>query len=96
MTNETIKTKHRLYVDSGMLWVGDPCYTLNPSSPHRLKSWEDFGLHLDASGYRDHQSSSPFGEGIGVAVRSGHGDGCYTLTVERSGSLVKKLTIDFD
>ena len=94
---ETIKTTtHKVFTDSGMLFIGDPCYTLNPSSPHRLKSWEDFGLLLDASGYREHQSSSPFGEGIGVAVRSGHGDGCYTLTVERSGYLVKKVTIDFD
>jgi hypothetical protein len=67
-------------VDSGLCWIGDPCYILHSDEKDDAlgKDWEDFGDIL----YRD----SPFGpvvssdfDGLGICVSTGYGDGEYPV-----------------
>ena len=80
------ETVGEVYVDSGLVWLGDPCYIV-PESPTPLKSWDHFLSRLentDGEGANhwkiDH--TTPLGEGIGMAITSGHGDGCYPVEVQ--------------
>lgn len=89
-----------VWVDAGMVWIGDPCYVLGADASHGPKTWEEFCDKLDSAGrYTGPHSvyTSPLGEGIGFAVDSGYGDGSYPVTVvldEQTGR-VKSLHVDF-
>lgn len=90
-------TTKTVYVDAGLIWIGDPCYVLGDEASHRVTSWSDFcgKLSIDC-----HTVDEPLGEGIGVSIPSGFGDGAYPVHIEYSdegswGMRVKKVTITF-
>lgn len=80
-------------VDAGLCWIGDPCYIIakEPSElPAELRKWDAF---CDAF-YGDSMSGPPARQfefnkgnpGIGVAVSTGDGDGCYPVEVRKTKS----------
>ncbi len=85
-----------VYVDAGIIWVGDPCYIMGDDASNRVTSWSDFCEKIT-----DHkQVSEPLGTGVGLVVSSGFGDGAYPVYAELSdegdwGVRVKSVTIEF-
>lgn len=95
-----------VWVDAGLVWIGDPCYVLGGDASNGVKTWEEFCTKLDEAGRHDSASTvytAPLGEGIGFAVDSGYGDGSYPVTLELvedtlfggGGKRVKSLTVTF-
>lgn len=59
-------------VDSGTLWIGDPCYVIGENSlQNRLKDWTD---KLIENKYEPTEF-----EGLGIAVSTLSGDGIYPV-----------------
>ena len=84
---------HKIYVDAGCIWVGDPCYIMGDDASNRVHDWQEFCSKLDYT----KQAQSPLGEGIGLCIDSGYGDGCYPVDIEtdRLTGRVKSVTITF-
>lgn len=75
-------------VDAGHIWVGDPCYILDPSlkRPKELgKDWNDVVPKM-VSGDAVQWSFDHGTAGLGVTVVSGFGDGQYPVSVRRTKS----------
>ena len=86
------KIQNVVGVDAGMIWIGDPCYVLGDDASHRVTDWMDFCDKIPHC----NEVSAPLGHGIGLAIPSGYGDGCYPVTVERNGDgRVASVTITF-
>jgi hypothetical protein len=89
-------TNKKVSVDAGIIWIGDPCYVMGQNASHGVKDWDDFCRKMDET---DHWSSNgvsePLGEGIGVVVSAGYGDGSYDVDVEHDGGRVKRVTVTF-
>lgn len=66
-------------VDAGLCWIGDPCYVVSKDASHVWEKWSDFCDKLQEADWPDAKSF----DGIGVAVRSGYGDGSYPVYVKR-------------
>lgn len=80
----------KVAVDSGTLWLGDPCYVFHAQPPPADlgDSWRTFAQRQLAR-----ESKSPTGQvaqflrdvpekgwnALGVAVRTGYGDGVYDV-----------------
>jgi hypothetical protein len=90
-----------VYVDAGLIWVGDPCYVMGDDASSRVTDWGDFcGKLFNDPGYNE-GFTKPLGDGTGIAVRSGYGDGSYPVyvTYEKDdlfgGWIPSKVEIDF-
>ena len=87
-------------VDSGLCWIGDPCYVLHKKKlPTTLgKNWNEFCDLLHADGSFQHKA---FGyqaghDGLGVCVATGYGDGAYPVyAVINEEGRVTSVRIDF-
>ena len=86
-------------VDSGLIWIGDPCYIMGDGAT----TWDKFRDALDniiqyaSNGMSMHpELAEPLGEGIGIAIDTG-GDGGYTVrpTYNEVTGKVESVTIDF-
>jgi hypothetical protein len=73
-------------VDAGLVWIGDPCYILHPENPPEEigKTWIDFCDKLDWEETTHQFRYDNGGEGLGVVVSSGYGDGTYPVFVRRT------------
>jgi len=93
---KTTTQKKMISVDSGMIWVGDPCYTMGPEAQFGIKDWQRFcdKIYGDGSG-RVHGISTPLGRGVGCAISSGYGDGEYPVEIERVDGRVRSVKITF-
>ena len=83
--------KNKIGVDAGCIWVGDPCYIMGDDASFKVKDWQEFCNTLDF----DATVQTPLGEGIGMLINSGYGDGCYPVDIEYSEGRVAKVTITF-
>ena len=81
-----------IFVDAGCIWVGDPCYIMGDTATSRVHDWQTFCATLDDT----KQVQSPLGNGMGLMINSGYGDGAYPVEVEynREGR-PSKVTITF-
>ena len=90
-------------VDSGLCWIGDPCYVL-----HKTKDEIPDTLGSDWSGFVDklydlnsHSMYTAFGyrsgmkDGLGICVSTGYGDGEYPVYVGIKDGRVAAAFIDF-
>jgi len=92
-------------VDSGLCWIGDPCYILHKENglPNSLgKTWDEFcdkvlgdSPTLKSFGYEENGK-----DGLGCAVATGYGDGYYSVyaLVKNTGSWgerVLAVVVDF-
>ena len=92
-------------VDAGLCWIGDPCYVFHKNGeyegdtvPKALgKSWKEFCDALFATGeHNAYQFSYDMGhDGLGVAVSTGYGDGCYPVIVTMKDGRVRKVEVKF-
>ena len=87
-----------VFVDAGLIWVGDPCYVMGEDSSHGVKAWKDFCDKLTYD--KGEQFWEPLGRGVGLAVSSGIGDGEYPVYIETKdlgtwGERVSSITIEF-
>ena len=81
-----------LYVDAGIIMLGDPCYSLPDDATNRddtAKTWSKFCDKLDGD------VSSPLGKGISIVVSSGYGDGEYPVFVKRKDGRIQSVTVKF-
>ena len=81
-----------VFVDAGLIWIGDPCYIMGDDASSRVTDWMDFCDKIRGM----EGVSTPLGYGTGVAVTSGYGDGCYPVDIEyNSDGRPSKVTITF-
>lgn len=82
-----------VYVDSGTIMVGDPCYTQGADASHASKDWmdflaktwpENFGLNATPHGSMENVVPALGEKGVGMVVSSGFGDGEYPVYVKYS------------
>lgn len=79
-----------VFVDAGMVWLGDPCYIVKDAD------WDAFCQKADNAGLNDNDVAEPFGHGSGLAIRSGDGDGEYTVKITKDAQgEVRSIHIDF-
>ena len=85
-----------VFVDAGLVWIGDPCYVMGDDASSRVTNW--------ITGFCDKLTernvNTPLGKGTGMAISSGYGDGEYPVYVEYSdegawGVRVKSVTVEF-
>jgi hypothetical protein len=82
----------KIFVDAGCIWVGDPCYIMGDDATNRVHDWAKFCGTIDHS----KQVQSPLGNGIGLMISSGYGDGCYPVDIEYNcEGCPSKVTITF-
>ncbi len=79
-------------VDAGLIMVGDPCYAANKDHP--IHDWGTFCNLL--SGPSTQLKFAHGGNGLGVVVPSGHGDGIYPVYIKRDRGVVTELRVVFD
>lgn len=85
-----------VYVDAGIVMVGDPCYSLPDDGSHRIGNWAEFCETMFKDQNYDNGYSTPLGKGISIVVESGWGDGEYPVFVERSPEgRVARLVVEF-
>jgi hypothetical protein len=91
MTNEVqIGT---ISVDAGIVMIGDPCYRFDNPLP-AANDWDAFVGATLAAG--DRAVSQPLGNGCGIVVPTGWGDGEYPVTATFVNGRIVSVTIDFD
>ena len=71
-------------VDAGLCWIGDPCYVMGDDASSRVTDWMGFCENLSSSGHDKNGHSTPLGDGTGIAISTGYGDGCYPVFIKRS------------
>jgi hypothetical protein len=88
-------------VDAGLVWLGDPCYTMTPDTPYVVApSWQEFVRAVFAkmanTDIARFEKSDDWGD-IGVAVQSGLGDGVYPVYVRRDSvsGRIAELRVEF-
>ena len=86
-------------VDAGLCWIGDPCYCVTPDArEHPAQTWGEFCGNLrdlDRDGFQQFYYSRGH-DGLGVAVSTGYGDGCYPVSIRRtSDGRVAGVRVDF-
>lgn len=88
-----------VFVDAGLVWIGDPCYFLPEEgdlTPRPVEkevgNWQQFCEKIEKTPYPHRYN---FG-GLGVAVTSGMGDGIYPVfaTFNKAGQ-VTSVTVQF-
>lgn len=82
-------------VDSGTIFVGDPCYTATNDASHRIKTWEDW---CDKAPFdeKPYDVNQPAGDNIGLSIPTLYGDGSYPVYAEIVNGRIASVTIDFD
>lgn len=81
-----------VFVDSGAIWVGDPCYVMGKDASHGVNEWSDFcsKINFDAYGPDD-----VLGEGVGFHIPTPFGDGSYPVFIDENEDGVVEITILF-
>ena len=87
-----------VFVDSGRVWLGDPCYVMGDNASHRVRDWQKFMDRTFDPKYQIGEAgvSQPVGENLGMSVPSGYGDGSYPVyAIYNSEGRIATLTVDF-
>jgi hypothetical protein len=90
-------------VDAGMVWLGDPAYTMTPDTPYPVaRDWDTFVAEVFArpferQGFSRFEKADNWGD-VGVAVMPRDGDGVYPVYVRRDGRTgrIAEVRISFD
>lgn len=86
--NEWVRVAY-IDVDAGVVWVGDPCYSLTAESQYTPKTWHEFCCQtFDEESTVAKGVNAPlknrglYDEGLGIEISSGYGDGTYPVYVK--------------
>lgn len=91
-----------LTVDSGIIWLGDPCYILHQTdSINNIigKDWMDFCSIIDTNeqyGATSFSWSDDQESGFGIAIESARGDGSYPVYARYKNGVICEINIRFD
>jgi hypothetical protein len=99
---ESLVKVGQVFVDAGIIWVGDPCYVMSPESSHGPKTWDEFcGLTFDKQheikvpGVDDARIPTiPLGDGIGICFPTVYGDGSYPVYGVIKDGAIHQIRID--
>jgi len=70
-------------VDTGLIWIGDPCYILGEDANQQpSKTWSEFCSTIDQEGPAQQYNYKNGDSGLGVLVKGFDGDGCYPVFVK--------------
>jgi len=86
-------------VDAGMLMVGDPCYFVGKEATihERCKDWSQACKEVFCAEGATDDRDKPFDVyGLGVAIATTHGDGCYPVYLETTRSGRRYLVVALD
>lgn len=91
-------------IDSGLCWIGDPCYIHNDEGHKDSKGWgKDWPAFLEQLNQKlkpddaGTQFNFDLGHpGLGVCVRSPHGDGIFPVFAEFENGALKRIVVEFD
>jgi len=100
MKTEEWEAAGKVGVDAGLLWIGDPCYFVNPdATEHPAKTWDAFCNRFDALEKND-VAAFPFRQGhkgLGVCIGGLGGDGYYPVEVRRNArGGIAEIRVKFD
>ena len=81
----------KIGVDSGLCWIGDPCYIISSTGERRFESWKNFCSELQDLEKDNYPTNVAFPYDDG-----GIGDGCYPVIAHfnRDGR-ISKIEINF-
>jgi hypothetical protein len=87
-----IKQIGEISIDAGLCWIGDPCYVLHQEQPPEAigKNWGEFCDLIDHD-----KGFTAVGDGLGVCVSTGYGDGAYPVYAEFEDGRIMKVWVDF-
>lgn len=92
----------KIDVDSGLVWIGDPCYTLHKDEEERNetigRTWEDFCCKMDDYLIKSFSYYENGREGLGICTSTLYGDGTYPVFAEmkKGENRPSRIIIDFD
>jgi len=94
----TIKLLGKFSTDSGIVWIGDPCYIIHKDEQDAPKSigqnWEDFSNIMSDSVYKSFKHDAGH-DGLGLGVAS-MGDGTFPVIGSFNGdNRLRFIIIDF-
>lgn len=83
-------------VDAGMLMVGDPCYFIGKDATihERCNDWKQACDEVFCTGNYDRNDGMDV-YGLGIAVATTHGDGCYPVFLETDNGR-RRLVVELD
>jgi hypothetical protein len=84
-----------VYVDSGTVFVGDPCYTATGDASNHIKTWSEW-CDRAPFGQKPYDVTEPAGHGLGLSIPTKYGDGAWPVFAELSEGRVARVIIDFD
>ncbi|ANT41069.1 hypothetical protein BI024_gp65 [Streptomyces phage Nanodon] len=82
-------------VDSGTIFIGDPCYTATNDASHRIESWSEW-CKRSPFGEKQYDVTEPAGSGAGLSIPTLWGDGGYPVYAEIENGRIARVTVDFD
>lgn len=86
-----------VWVDSGTVWIGDPCYVISKEANNSPDTWSEYCDLVSDKFDGPERFTQPFGPGIGLEIQTTWGDGSYPVHVERNDDgKITKAIIDFD
>ncbi|AWN07355.1 hypothetical protein SEA_NABI_61 [Streptomyces phage Nabi] len=94
MSKNTVKIG-MVSVDSGTVFVGDPCYTVTGDASNHVETWREW-CDRSPFGAFPFDVTEPVGPGLGLSIPTYWGDGGYPVYAEIENGRVKRVTIDFD
>ncbi|MEU5403749.1 hypothetical protein ABZ348_31205 [Streptomyces sp. NPDC005963] len=81
-------------VDSGTVFVGDPCYTITGDASHHIGTWSEWCSKHPWNGEK-YNIVEPAGSSLGLSIPTKYGDGNYPVYAEIEEGRVARVTIDF-
>lgn len=82
-------------VDSGTVFVGDPCYTITGDATHHIDTWSEWCRKHPWNGEK-YNVVEPAYTGVGLSIPTLYGDGSYPVYAELKEGRIARVTIDFN
>lgn len=71
-------------VDSGTMYIGDPCYISSDKRLHSKKGWKTFCEEVFWTKQFEESGNTEIGRGLAVVTDTAYGDGSYPVYVTKT------------
>lgn len=85
-----------IYVDSGTVFVGDPCYTITGDASNHIATWSEWCDRTQDMFAGPPVAAQPAGLGIGLTFPTMYGDGVYPVYADVKDGRIARVEIVFD